>query len=92
MSASNTQFKAFALPADSVPPTTVASTSHNGGTSRAARNMTGTVVSSSSSMMRGFVSATYAPTTAAGCVRDTALSVGPTWVSSALTSASLMLR
>ena len=58
MSASKTQLSALALPADSVPPTTVATTSHSGGTSCAARNMTGTVVSSSSSMMRGFISAT----------------------------------
>jgi hypothetical protein len=58
MSASNTQLRAFALPADRVPPTTVATTSQSGGTSRAARNMTGTVVRSSSSMMRGFISAT----------------------------------
>ena len=51
------------MPADRVPPTTVATTSPGGGTPRAAKNITGTVVSSSSSMMRGLVSPTYAATT-----------------------------
>ena len=58
MSASTTQFSAFALPAASVPPTRVASTSVSGGTSRCAANMAGMVVISSSSMIRGLVSAT----------------------------------
>ena len=63
MSASYTQLSALALPADRVPPTTVATTRPSGGTPRWARNITGTVVSSSSSMMRGFVSPTYAAST-----------------------------
>ena len=58
MSASTTQFSALALPAARVPPTSVASTSHSGGTARCAANMAGIVVISSSSMMRGLVSAT----------------------------------
>ena len=49
-----------AEPADSVPPTTVATTRPSVGTPRAAKNITGTVVSSSSSMTRGLVSPTYA--------------------------------
>ena len=49
------QFKALAEPAERVPPTIVASTSHNDGTPPSARNITGTVVTSSSSMMRGLV-------------------------------------
>src|SRR3954470_16162524 len=53
---------AFAAPAAIVPPTSVQKTSFSGGTPRAARNMAGTVVTSSSSMMRGLVSATYAET------------------------------
>ncbi len=63
MSASTTQLSALALPAESAPPTNVATTSHSGGTPCWARNITGTVVSSSSSMMRGLVSATYDMTT-----------------------------
>ena len=55
MSASYTQLRAFAEPADSVPPSTVATTSPRDGTPRWARNITGTVVSSSSSMIRGFM-------------------------------------
>ncbi len=58
MSASTTQLSALALPAESVPPTTVATTSHADGTPCSARNMIGTVVSSNNSMMRGLVSAT----------------------------------
>ena len=58
MSASTTQFSALALPADRVPPSTVATTGHSSGTPPLARNITGTVVSSSSSMIRGLVSAT----------------------------------
>ena len=42
----------------------VASTSHRSGTPLAARNITGTVVISSSSMTRGLVSATNALTRA----------------------------
>ena len=55
---------AFALPAASVPPISVqnASQVHSPspmpGTSRAARTMAGTVVTRSSSMIRGLVSAT----------------------------------
>ena len=54
---------AFALPAASVPPMSVQSVSHAQcpssmpGTSRVARTIAGTVVTSSSSMIRGFVSA-----------------------------------
>ena len=54
---------ALAAPAASVPPTSVASTSHakvtgsRVGVKRQARTMAGTVVMSSSSMIRGFVRA-----------------------------------
>ena len=60
---------ALALPAASVPPTSVQTTSPNQrpvhaarapGRSRVARTIAGTVVTSSSSMMRGLVSAMYA--------------------------------
>ena len=58
ISASTTQLSAFALPAASVPPTRVASTSVRAGTSRCAANIAGMVVISSSSMIRGLVSPT----------------------------------
>ena len=58
MSLSTKQFRLFADPAARVPPTRVASTSGSDGTPSAARNMVGTVVTSSSSMMRGLVRAT----------------------------------
>ncbi len=57
---------ALALPAASVPQTIVQKTvtpqapTWMPGTSRVARTMAGTVVTSRSSMIRGFVSATYA--------------------------------
>ena len=46
----------LALAADREPPNRVAATSQGDGTPRAAMNMVGTVVTSSSSMMRGLVS------------------------------------
>ena len=55
--------KTDADPAESVPPTTVAATSPSAGTPPAAKNITGTVVSSSSSITRGLVRPTYAATT-----------------------------
>jgi len=58
MSRSRKQFSAFALPAASVPPTMVASTTVSRGRPSAASTMAGSVVTSSSSMMRGLVSAT----------------------------------
>ena len=58
MSASTTQFSAFALPAARVPPTRVAIIRPSGGTCRCAANIAGMVVISSSSMIRGLVSAT----------------------------------
>ncbi len=63
MSRSYTQLKTDADPAEKVPPTTVATTRPRSGTPRAAKNMTGTVVSRSSSMTRGLVSPTYAAMT-----------------------------
>ena len=69
---------AFALPAASVPPTIVQTTrtaqsvQAMPGTWRVARTMAGTVVTSSSSMMRGFVSAMYARIVSrAGCAAPT---------------------
>src|SRR5436305_2149440 len=53
----------FALPAASVPPTSVTRTSWRDGRPRWASSMAGTVVTRSSSMMRGLVSATRARTT-----------------------------
>jgi hypothetical protein len=41
-----------------MPPTRAATMSHNDGMPLSAKNITGTVVTSSSSMMRGLVSAT----------------------------------
>ena len=60
MSRSMTMLIAFAPPAASVPPTTVATTSHVAGQPRRATIIVGTVVTSRSSMMRGLVSATKA--------------------------------
>src|SRR5579875_4227925 len=57
---------ACAPPAESVPPTRVASTSQPDGTPRRATNIVGTVVTRRSSMMRGFVRATKAFSRAAG--------------------------
>src|SRR5262245_35616219 len=65
MSRSMTQLSVLALPAANVPPTRVATTGHSGGAPSAARNITGTVVTSNSSMIRGFVKATYARRTVA---------------------------
>ena len=58
MSRSITIFMALAPPAAMVPPTTVATISQTDGTERSATNIVGTVVTRSSSMMRGLVSAT----------------------------------
>ena len=58
MSRSTTMFTAFAPPAASVPPTTVATISQTGGTPRWATNMVGTVVTRRSSMILGLVRAT----------------------------------
>ena len=58
MSASITQLKVFAEAAANIPPTKVQRTSCHGGMPPAARNIAGTVVTSSNSMMRGFVRAT----------------------------------
>jgi hypothetical protein len=51
---------ALAPPAARVPPIITAAISQIDGIPRLARTMVGTVVTSSSSMMRGLVSATYA--------------------------------
>ncbi len=58
MSRSRYMLKAAAEPALSDPPMTVAKISQRSGSPRAARIITGTVVTSSSSSTRGFVSAT----------------------------------
>ena len=58
MSASITQLSALALPAAMVPPTSTANTVHGEGKPRAARNIAGRAVTSSSSMTRGLISAT----------------------------------
>jgi hypothetical protein len=67
---------ALALPADMVPNASVASTVPSGGSPPAARNMTGSVVISNSSMTRGLVSATNARMVAAslrpGCATPAA--------------------
>src|SRR4051794_12068378 len=60
MSRSSTQLIVFALPEASTPPSRVAATTPSPGTPPAARNITGTVVISSNSMMRGLVRPTYA--------------------------------
>ena len=58
MSRSTYMLMALAPPAASVPPMTVATISHTDGMPRSATTIVGTVVTSSSSMMRGLVSAT----------------------------------
>ena len=58
MSRSTYMLIAFAPPAASVPPMTTAAMSQMDGMPRCASTMVGTVVTSSSSMIRGFVSAT----------------------------------
>ena len=58
MSRSAYWLTAFAPPAASIPPISVAITSHVEGQPRSASTIAGTVVTSSSQMMRGFVSAT----------------------------------
>ena len=58
MSRSTTMLMALAPPAASAPPTSVATISQTDGTPRLATIMVGSVVTSSSSMMRGLVSAT----------------------------------
>ena len=60
MSRSTTMFAALAPPAESAPPTSVATINHHSGTPFAATTIVGSVVTSSSSMIRGLVSATYA--------------------------------
>jgi hypothetical protein len=57
MSRSATWLRVFALPAARVPPTRVATVVTQPGSPPAARTIVGTVVTSRSSMMRGFVSA-----------------------------------
>ncbi len=58
MSRSTTMLMALAPPAASVPPTSVATISQTGGRPRCATTIVGTVVTSSSSMIRGLVRAT----------------------------------
>jgi hypothetical protein len=58
MSRSTYMLMALAPPAARVPPSTVAAMSHSDGRPRSATTIVGTVVTSSSSMMRGLVSAT----------------------------------
>ena len=58
MSRSITMLKALAPPAASVPPTSVATMSQIEGQPSLATTIVGTVVTSSSSMIRGFVRAT----------------------------------
>ncbi len=60
MSRSRNMLSALAPPAARKPPTSVTATSRSEGRPCEARIIVGTVVTSSSSMMRGFVSATYA--------------------------------
>src|SRR3954471_22446643 len=81
MSRSTTQLIVLALPAASVPPTRVSASVHVDGQPRAASIITGTVVTSSSSMMRGLVRATYDRTTANGNRAD---------LTSAVTSAGVV--
>ena len=61
MSRSRYMFAALAPPADRVPPMRVATTRPDDGQPRAATTMVGTVVTRSSSIMRGLVRATNAP-------------------------------
>ena len=58
MSRSTTMLMALAPPAARAPPARVATMSHTDGTPRRATNMVGSVVTSSSSMIRGLVRAT----------------------------------
>ena len=58
MSRSTTMLMALAPPAANAPPSRVATISHTGGRPRWATIMVGSVVTSSSSMIRGLVSAT----------------------------------
>ncbi len=58
MSRSTYMLMALAPPAANVPPITVAAISHSDGRPRSATIIVGTVVTSSSSMMRGLVSET----------------------------------
>ncbi len=60
MSRSTTMLMALAPPAARVPPATVQTISQSDGSPRSATIIVGTVVTRSSSMIRGFVSATYA--------------------------------
>jgi hypothetical protein len=61
---------ALAPPAASVPPTSVIRTSDHEGHPRWASTIVGTVVMSSSSMIRGLVSATYPPIVEVGARRE----------------------
>ena len=93
MSRSMTMLKAFADPALMAPPTSVASTVSGSGTPRWARIITGTVVTSSSSMTRGFVSATYARRRRLRGARDGSGPAGagpPAAVTAVLTGANSM--
>ena len=60
MSRSTYMLMALAPPAAMVPPRTVATMSQTDGSPRSATIIVGTVVTSRSSMIRGFVKATYA--------------------------------
>ena len=62
MSRSRYILAALAPPADNVPPARVANTNQTEGQPLAATTMVGTVVTSSSSIIRGLVRATSAPT------------------------------
>ena len=64
MSRSTTMLMALAPPAASVPPSTVQAISQGEGRPRSATIIVGTVVTSRSSMILGFVRATYAATRA----------------------------
>jgi hypothetical protein len=61
MSRSTYMFTAFAPPADNVPPTSVSRTNRHPGQPPSANTIVGIVVMRSNSMMRGLVSAMYAP-------------------------------
>ena len=69
MSRSMYMFTALAPPAARAPPTNVVAMSHRPGILPAATTMVGSVVMSSSSMMRGLVSARYAPAFDVGAFR-----------------------
>src|SRR4051794_27825989 len=79
MSASTTQFRAWALAAAPAPPTSTESTSQSEGTERSASIIAGTVTTSSCSMMRALVSARYAFTVVRKPLRRVA-GTGPTAV------------